>query len=179
MQNKVVIVSAVRTPLGCFMGSLSNFSAVDLGIYALEGALSKIDFDKKEIDDHDKQLKFTEAGEDLPSPIDIRGLVKNSMQRAKGGRSVKRRTRRKIPHNIDDEDWIAEKEKLTHCEVTGIEFTLDTRGPFQRSLDQRIPGMGYTKENTDVVVLIYNYAKNDFEPDDVLLFCKQYAANMR
>ena len=51
MQNKVVIVSAVRTPLGCFMGSLSNFSAVDLGICALDGALSKIDFDRKEIDE--------------------------------------------------------------------------------------------------------------------------------
>ena len=49
MQNKVVIVSAVRTPIGCFMGSLSNFSAVELGIYALEGAISKIDFDRKEI----------------------------------------------------------------------------------------------------------------------------------
>ena len=51
MQNKVVIVSAVRTPLGCFMGSLSSFSAVELGIYALEGALSKIDLDRKEIDE--------------------------------------------------------------------------------------------------------------------------------
>ena len=51
MQNKVVIVSAVRTPLGCFMGSLSNFSAVELGVYALEGALSKIDLDRKEIDE--------------------------------------------------------------------------------------------------------------------------------
>ena len=51
MQNKVVIVSAVRTPLGCFMGSLSNFSAVELGIYALNGALSKIDLDRKEIDE--------------------------------------------------------------------------------------------------------------------------------
>tara|TARA_S200000501_G_scaffold299019_1_gene285645 strand:- start:7677 stop:8852 length:1176 start_codon:yes stop_codon:yes gene_type:complete len=51
MQNKVVIVSAVRTPLGCFMGLLSNFSAVNLGIFALEGALSKIDLDRKEIDE--------------------------------------------------------------------------------------------------------------------------------
>ena len=51
MQNKVVIVSAVRTPLGCFMGSLSDFSAVNLGIFALEGALSKIDLDRKEIDE--------------------------------------------------------------------------------------------------------------------------------
>ena len=51
MQNKVVIVSAVRTPLGCFMGSLSDFSAVNLGVFALEGALSKIDLDRKEIDE--------------------------------------------------------------------------------------------------------------------------------
>lgn len=51
MQNKVVIVSAVRTPLGCFMGSLSNLSAVDLGIIALEGALSKVNLDKNLIDE--------------------------------------------------------------------------------------------------------------------------------
>ena len=42
MMNEVVIVSAVRTPLGCFMGSLSHLSAVDLGIQAVEGALRKI-----------------------------------------------------------------------------------------------------------------------------------------
>ena len=51
MQNKVVVVSAVRTPLGCFMGSLSNLSAVDLGIIALEGALSKIELDKNLINE--------------------------------------------------------------------------------------------------------------------------------
>lgn len=51
MQNKVVIVSAVRTPLGCFMGSLSEVSAVELGITALKGALSKIDLDKNLIDE--------------------------------------------------------------------------------------------------------------------------------
>ena len=51
MQNKVVIVSAVRTPLGCFMGSLSNLSAVDLGITALEGAISNINLDKTLIDE--------------------------------------------------------------------------------------------------------------------------------
>ena len=51
MQNNVVIVSAVRTPLGCFMGSLSNLNAVDLGIIALKGALSKINLDKNLIDE--------------------------------------------------------------------------------------------------------------------------------
>lgn len=51
MMNEVVIVSAVRTPLGCFMGSLSDLSAVDLGIQAVEGALRKINLDKSFIDE--------------------------------------------------------------------------------------------------------------------------------
>ena len=51
MMNEVVIVSAVRTPLGCFMGSLSHLSAVDLGIQAVEGALRKINLDKSFIDE--------------------------------------------------------------------------------------------------------------------------------
>ena len=51
MQNDVVIVSAVRTPLGSFMGALSNFSSVQLGVFALKGALSKIDLDKNLIDE--------------------------------------------------------------------------------------------------------------------------------
>jgi len=51
MQNDVVIVSAVRTPLGSFMGSLSNFSSVQLGVFALKGALSKINLDRNLIDE--------------------------------------------------------------------------------------------------------------------------------
>ena len=51
MMNEVVIVSAVRTPLGCFMGSLSHLSAVDLGVQAVEGALRKINLDKSFIDE--------------------------------------------------------------------------------------------------------------------------------
>ena len=51
MMNEVVIVSAVRTPLGCFMGSLSHLSAVDLGIQAVEGALREINLDKSFIDE--------------------------------------------------------------------------------------------------------------------------------
>lgn len=37
--NKVYIVSAVRTPIGSFGGTLSGFSAVDLGAAAIKGAL--------------------------------------------------------------------------------------------------------------------------------------------
>ncbi|KGK29025.1 acetyl-CoA C-acyltransferase [Cellulophaga sp. E6(2014)] len=43
--KKVVIVSAVRTPIGSFMGSLSTVSAPKLGATAIKGALDKINLD--------------------------------------------------------------------------------------------------------------------------------------
>jgi acetyl-CoA C-acetyltransferase len=45
MSKKVVIVSAVRTPIGSFMGSLSSLSATKLGSAAIKGALDKITLD--------------------------------------------------------------------------------------------------------------------------------------
>lgn len=47
MDKKVVIVSAVRTPIGSFMGSLSSISATKLGAIAIKGALDKINLDPK------------------------------------------------------------------------------------------------------------------------------------
>ncbi|MCG2419116.1 acetyl-CoA C-acyltransferase [Aequorivita sp. F47161] len=45
MSNKVVIVSAARTPIGSFMGSLSSLTAAQLGSAAIKGALKKIDLE--------------------------------------------------------------------------------------------------------------------------------------
>lgn len=45
MSNKVVIVSAARTPIGSFMGSLSSLTATQLGSAAIKGALEKINLD--------------------------------------------------------------------------------------------------------------------------------------
>lgn len=42
MMREVVIVSAVRTPIGSFMGSLSSTPAPKLGAIAIKGALDKI-----------------------------------------------------------------------------------------------------------------------------------------
>lgn len=42
MNKEVVIVSAVRTPIGSFLGSLSSVSAPNLGAAAIKGALEKI-----------------------------------------------------------------------------------------------------------------------------------------
>ena len=41
--KEVVIVSAVRTPIGSFLGSLSGIPATKLGAIAIKGALEKID----------------------------------------------------------------------------------------------------------------------------------------
>ncbi len=45
MSKEVVIVSAARTPIGSFLGSLSTVPATQLGATAIKGALDKIDLD--------------------------------------------------------------------------------------------------------------------------------------
>ena len=47
----VVIVSAIRTPIGSFMGSLSSVAAPKLGAIAIKGALEKINLDPNLIDE--------------------------------------------------------------------------------------------------------------------------------
>ncbi|MBT8298103.1 MAG: acetyl-CoA C-acyltransferase [Maribacter sp.] len=49
--KEVVIVSAVRTPMGSFMGSLSTIPAPQLGATAIKGALDKIKLDPKQVDE--------------------------------------------------------------------------------------------------------------------------------
>lgn len=51
MNKKVVIVSAVRTPMGSFMGGLSTVTAPQLGAVAIKGALSKINLDPSLVDE--------------------------------------------------------------------------------------------------------------------------------
>ena len=51
MNKKIVIVSAVRTPIGSFMGALSTISATQLGATAIKGALNKINLDPNLVDE--------------------------------------------------------------------------------------------------------------------------------
>ncbi|NHM07776.1 acetyl-CoA C-acyltransferase [Flavobacterium sp. CYK-4] len=51
MNKKVVIVSAARTPIGSFMGSLSTVSAPHLGAAAIKGAMEKISLDPSLVDE--------------------------------------------------------------------------------------------------------------------------------
>jgi len=49
--KEVVIVSAVRTPIGSFLGSLSTIPAPKLGATAIKGALNKINLDVNLVDE--------------------------------------------------------------------------------------------------------------------------------
>lgn len=51
MNKKVVIVSAVRTPIGSFMGALSSVPATQLGATAIKGAINKINLDVNLVDE--------------------------------------------------------------------------------------------------------------------------------
>lgn len=51
MKKEVVIVAAVRTPMGKWGGSLKDFSATQLGGIAIKGALERIGLDPKEVDE--------------------------------------------------------------------------------------------------------------------------------
>ena len=51
MNKKVVIVSAVRTPIGSFMGGLSTISAPILGAVAIKGVLDRINLDVNLVDE--------------------------------------------------------------------------------------------------------------------------------
>ena len=49
--KEVVIVSVARTPIGSFLGSLTNISAPKLGAVAIKGALNKINLDPNMVDE--------------------------------------------------------------------------------------------------------------------------------
>ena len=77
-------------------------------------------------------------------------------------------------HNELTPEWIAEKLTAGFCEVTGLAFVLtgEPRNPWSPSLDRIDSSVGYTLENTRVVVWIYNAAKNVFSDADVLLMAQ-------
>lgn len=78
------------------------------------------------------------------------------------------------------EEWIRERLESGKCELTGIEFDLNTKRPFSPSVDRTDSTKGYTPDNCRMVVLCYNLAKNEATDDDVLEMAKALVfANMR
>lgn len=51
MKRKVVVVSAVRTPVGSFMGAFKDISAIELGTVAVKEALKRVNLDPATVDE--------------------------------------------------------------------------------------------------------------------------------
>ena len=81
-----------------------------------------------------------------------------------------RATESTIPCTITLQE-IIEKLEATNgiCPATGDLFNYDligTANPYSPSLDQIVPGLGYTIENTQIVCWWYNAAKGDWFTDE-------------
>ena len=66
------------------------------------------------------------------------------------------------------------------CEVTGMPFNprfwaAGPKGPWSPSVDRIDPKKGYIKDNCQLVIWMYNAAKQEFSHDDVVLFASALA----
>lgn len=77
-------------------------------------------------------------------------------------------------------EWIFEAVKAGRCQVSGLLFdTSSGRKPWAPSLDKINPKGGYTKDNVQVVVWMYNACKWTFTHDDVLTLARALLAGKK
>lgn len=79
-----------------------------------------------------------------------------------------------LQYNLDRE-WVREKLEGV-CEKTQLEFnfSLTPRHPFAPSIDRINPNKGYTKDNCQMVVYIFNVSKNNFAEEDLYKMCRAF-----
>lgn len=70
-------------------------------------------------------------------------------------------------------EWAQAKLATGLCEVTGIPFdfargSTTQHNPFRPSIDRKDTSLGYTRDNCQMVVGIYNQAKGTWSHEDVL-----------
>lgn len=97
------------------------------------------------------------------------------------GNSATRAAKKGLEHTITDE-WV--RARLDEpCAVTGLPFVFYRSGqrgqthPFSPSLDRINNLKGYTPENTRVVVLMFNNAKNTATDAEVYEFCQRIVSS--
>lgn len=94
-------------------------------------------------------------------------------------RARKRAESKGLPYDLDL-NWALERlvEQKYRCATTGLELQLvcprtnTTYSAFSPSFDRTDSSKGYTRDNTQVVCLMYNNAKNRFYEEDVLRFAE-------
>lgn len=93
-------------------------------------------------------------------------LLKSALRRAN-----------KFPQPLDiDFDFIHSRLLTGTCEVTGLSFDLDkpegsAKNPYAPSIDRINSNVGYTKENTRIVIWQYNLMKGEIADDELLKLC--------
>lgn len=91
--------------------------------------------------------------------------------------SAKNRAK-KFDEKMDvDLDFILEKLNFGVCEVTGIHFDFGEpintmKNPYAPSIDRRNSNVGYTKENTQIVIWQYNLMKGEISESEFLHLCQ-------
>ena len=95
--------------------------------------------------------------------------------------STKRRSKEKGLSFEITRDWLEERIKIQNNKCAYSGYLFDYSKPklkgkirlFAPSLDQKIPGAGYTKENTVVCCAIVNMMKNELSVNEFLDICKR------
>lgn len=96
--------------------------------------------------------------------------------------SAKARSKQKgLPCDLDRE-WIEKRILVGVCEVTGLPFDMananrgdKSKSPWAPSCDRIDNSKGYTKDNVQVVVWLYNAAKGESNRDEFMTLVKALA----
>jgi hypothetical protein len=91
-----------------------------------------------------------------------------------------------LRHNLDFNityDWVRERVEVGSCEMTNIEFDLQgieggLRHKYAPSLDRKDRNRGYTQDNVQVVVWMYNQCKSHYSDQDVEAFLMAASSNL-
>jgi len=100
---------------------------------------------------------------------------KNNQETCIKGRILTGSRRRASDKGIEfdlDKEWVDSHVYSGLCEVTGLPFIYNGHSPFTPSIDRIDSSKGYTKDNCRIVCKLYNFAKNIFSDDDVMLLSR-------
>ena len=115
------------------------------------------------------KTQYRKQKENNPIAHRVRRLLNTTKKAAK---------KKNFEHSIDKQ-WCLDKLSGV-CEATGLPFDLSVEGtykkmnPFAPSVDRINNSIGYTKDNCQMVVWIYNCSKNDFTEEDLYRMCKAF-----
>jgi len=122
----------------------------------------------KYIDDNVINELYEKFGETIelmknnPKNTNARGVLSNSARiRAKN---------QNLPYTLISEDIILTK----NCKIlkTPLEYDRNIMGKYSPSLDKIIPGLGYTKDNIQLISVLANNMKSNATKDEIIQFSK-------